>query len=391
MTNERPIHRDTRLVHAGRGAGYRASSVNPPVYRASTYVFDTVSEMAEAARNNLRGGFYGRSGTPTSDAFEDAVAELSGAYRAIAASSGVAGIMGVLTGLLSAGDHVLIPDSVYDIVRRSCDRLLSRMGIKYSYYDPAVGAGIEAELRPNTRLIYMESPGSGTFDLQDVPAIVAVARRRGIRTAIDNTWATPLLFRPLDLGVDAVVEAATKYMVGHSDAMLGVIATNEACYLPIRHAVLDMGACAGTEEVNLGLRGLRTLRVRLDRHQASALDVANWLRGRPGIARVLHPALPDFPGHDIWKRDFDGSSGLFSVELEPVPQATVDAFIDALSLFKIGFSWGGYESLVLQAHPERRKVAVWTGGPVVRFNIGLEDPADLKADLATALARLEGR
>lgn len=388
MNDRSDTGRSTRLVHAGRGMDYVAHSVSPPVYRASTFVFDSMADMAAASRTPFRGGFYGRNGTPTTVAFEDAMAELEGAYGAVATSSGVSAIMGVFLGLLKSGDHVLIPDSVYDIVRRSSERLLAKLNIEYEYYDPALDAGIEALIRDNTRLIYMESPGSGTFDIQDVPGIVAVAKRRGIRTAIDNTWATPLLFRPLDLGVDAVVEACTKYVVGHSDAMLGLVATNEECYLPVRHAIQDMGACAGTEEVNLGLRGLRTIEVRLARHQESALAVARWFAGQPCVARVLHPALEDFPGHAVWKRDFSGASGLFSVEFKPVAEERLHAMIDGLKLFKLGYSWGGFESLVLPAHPEKRLVATWSGGPVVRFHVGLEAVDDLIRDLSQALGHL---
>ncbi|WP_011582939.1 MULTISPECIES: cystathionine beta-lyase [Chelativorans] len=375
----------TTLVHAGRGPQYRGNTVSPPVHRASTFLFDTLAEMDQASKTPFRGVFYGRNGTPTSVAFEDAMAKISNAHGAIATASGVSAIMGVMLGLLNSGDHVLIPDSVYDIVRRSADGMLARMGIEYEYYDPVVGAGIESLLRPNTRLIYLESPGSGTFEVQDVPAIVAVAKARNIRTAIDNTWATPVFFRPLELGVDAVIEAGTKYIVGHSDAMLGVVAANELTYGPIRQAIRDFGAVVGTEEANLGLRGLRTMEVRLQRHFAAALEIATWLEGQPGVARVMHPALPSFPGHTLWKRDFSGASGLFSIELANRDPAAMTRFVDSLKLFKIGFSWGGFESLVLPAHPERRKVAVWTGGPVVRFHIGLEAIDDLKADLAAAL------
>lgn len=375
----------TTLVHAGRGSQYRANTVSPPVHRASTFLFDTLAEMEQASKTPFRGVFYGRNGTPTSVAFEDAMAKISNAHGAIATASGVSAIMGVMLGLLNSRDHVLIPDSVYDIVRRSADGMLARMGIEYDYYDPLMGAGIENLLRPNTRLIYLESPGSGTFEVQDVPAIVAVAKAHSIRTAIDNTWATPVFFRPLDLGVDAVIEAGTKYIVGHSDAMLGVVAANEATYRPIRQAIRDFGAVVGTEEANLGLRGLRTMDVRLQRHFAAALEIATWLEGQSGIARVMYPALPSFPGHALWKRDFSGASGLFSIELTNRDPAVMTRFVDSLKLFKIGFSWGGFESLVLPAHPEKRKVAVWTGGPVARFHIGLEAIDDLKADLAAAL------
>src|SRR6185437_14752171 len=388
MTDASKFDTKTRLVHAGRGSSYVGNSVNPPVYRASTFVFGSMAELEAALQKPFRGNLYGRNGTPTTVAFEDAIVELEGAYGAIACSSGVAAIMGVFFGLLKSGDHVLIPDSVYDIVRRCSDRLLKKMNIEYEYYDPACGASIEKLIKANTRLIYMEAPGSGTFDMQDIPAIVAVAKARGIHTAIDNTWATPLYLKPLDLGVDAVIEAGTKYIVGHSDAMLGVIATNEACFLPIRQAVQDMGACAGTEEVNLGLRGLRTIEVRLARHYESGLKVAEWFRAQPSVKQVLHPALRGASGHDIWKRDFKGACGLFSVEFKPVPAAKINAMIDSLTLFKLGYSWGGFESLVLPAHPEKRQVAIWKGGPVVRFHIGLEATDDLISDLSQALKRL---
>lgn len=387
--SERPTANvSTRLVHAGRGMGYIAHSVNPPVYRASTFVFSSMAEMVAASQKPFRGNFYGRNGTPTTVAFEDAMAELEGAHGAIATSSGVSAIMGVFLGLLKSGDHVLIPDSVYDIVRRSAERLLMKLNIDYEYYDPALDAGIESLIRNNTRLIYMESPGSGTFDIQDVPAIVAVAKKYGIYTAIDNTWATPLLFRPLDIGVDVVVESCTKYVTGHSDAMLGLVATNSECFLPIRQAIQDVGACAGTEEVNLGLRGLRTLEVRIARHQETALAVARWFALQPSVARVLHPALDDFPGHAVWKRDFGGATGLFSVEFKSLEEERLHAMIDGLKLFKLGYSWGGFESLVLPVHPEKRLVAKWLGGPVIRFHIGLEDPGDLIADLSQALKHL---
>ncbi|MDR5652564.1 cystathionine beta-lyase [Ruixingdingia sedimenti] len=378
----------TRLTQLGRDLDGSGVSVNPPVYRASTFVFSSLAELDEAWKTPFSGRLYGRNGTPTSAAFETAVADISGAHAAVACASGVAGIMAVFLAFLNSGDHVLIPDSVYDIARRCAERTLRRMGIEITYYDPAIGAGVEALVQPNTKLIYMESPGSGTFDMQDVPAIVAVAQKHGLRTALDNTWATPLFFRPLTLGVDAVIEAATKYIVGHSDAMLGVVACNEAAYLPVRMAVQDMGAVAGTEEINLGLRGLRTLETRLARHQASALKVAEWLQGQEGVRQVLYPALPGAPGHEIWKRDFSGASGLMSFELPPLADGALEAMVSGMAHFKLGYSWGGFESLILPAHPENRKVAVWKGGPVVRIHIGLEDVDDLIADLDAGLRRL---
>lgn len=380
----------SRLASAGRSHGASAVPVNPPVVRASTFLFEKLADFEEASRHPFDGPFYGRVGTPTTFAFEQAIAELEGGHRSIAASSGVAAISAVLLAFLDNGDHLLVVDTVYDPVRRFCNRMLARLGIETTFYDPAAGAGIGELIRPNTKLVYLESPGSGTFEVQDVRAIVAAAKAAGARTAIDNTWATPLFFRPLDHGIDVSIHAATKYIVGHSDAMLGVVTANAETYDAVRRATQDLGACAGLEECNLGLRGLRTLAVRLRQHEASALTLARWLEQQPQVARVLHPALPSSPGHEFWKRDFSGSSGLFSIELASREPEAARSFIDALSMFRIGFSWGGYESLVLPTHPGKsRSLPLWSGrGPIVRLQIGLEDTGDLRADLAQALARL---
>jgi cystathionine beta-lyase len=377
----------TYLAQAGRVLDTNGASVNPPVVRASTFVFDTLDAFHQAGQKPFDTPFYGRVGTPVTLSFEEAVARLENGYRAIATASGVAAITGVFLAFLNQGDHVLVPDTVYDPARRLCTRMLSRMGIETTFYDPTIGAEIETLIKPNTRFIYMESPGSGTFEIQDVPAIVAVAKKHDIRTAIDSTWGTPLYFKPMDMGVDASIHAATKYIVGHSDAMLGVVTTTEKCFPAIRAALQDTGACAGSEEANLGLRGLRTLDVRLARHQENAIKVARFLEGRPEVARVLFPALPSAQGHDLWKRDFTGACGLFSLELKPLAAGLdAGAFTDALHHFKIGFSWGGFESLVLPAHPEKRTVRVWDGqGPLIRLHIGLEDADDLIADLGGAL------
>ncbi|SFU22392.1 cystathionine beta-lyase [Mesorhizobium sp. YR577] len=381
---------DTLLVQAGRELKASGVSVNPPVVRASTFVFKSLGDFQTAGKTPYSTPFYGRVGTPVSLAFEKAVAELEEGHAAISASSGLAAITGVFLAFLSQGDHVLVPDSVYDPVRRLCTRTLARMDIETSYYDPMIGAGIVELIKPNTKLIYLESPGSGTFEVQDVPAIAKIAKERGIRTAIDNTWATPLFFKPAKLGVDAVIHAATKYIVGHSDAMLGVVTTSEDAFLPVRVALQDTGACAGSEEANLGLRGLRTMGVRLRQHHQSGIEVARWLATRPEVMKVFHPALPDCPGHAIWKRDFSGASGLFSVEFKPLAEGSMAAMIDGLQHFKIGFSWGGYESLVLPMHPETSRVITsWKErGSVVRFHIGLEDVSDLIADLEEGLGRL---
>lgn len=381
----------SRLANIGRPHGTGVSSVNPPLVRASTFVFDTLAAFEGASKTPFDVPFYGRVGTPTTFAFEEAMAELEGGHRAIAVSSGVAAIGATLLAFLDQGDHLLVVDTVYEPVRRFCSRMLSRMGIETTFYDPAAGAGIAALIRPETKLIYLESPGSGTLDVQDVAAIVDVARKAGIRTAIDNTWATPLFFRPLEHGIDVSIHAATKYIVGHSDAMLGVVTTNEQTYDAVRRSTQDFGACAGIEECNLGLRGLRTLEVRMKRHEASALSLANWLAEQPQVARVLHPALESCPGHAFWKRDFDGAAGLFSVELASRDPEAKRAFIDALTMFRIGFSWGGYESLVLPMHTESRSLEHWKElGPVVRLQVGLEAVDDLRCDLGQALARIPG-
>lgn len=382
----------TRLVTAGRPTGASGSPVNPPVYRASTFLFETLEDFETAAKTPFDGPFYGRVGTPTTFAFEQAMAELEGGYRGIACASGVAAISAALLAFLNAGDHVLVVDTVYEPVRRFCTRMLARLGIETTFYEPGLGANIAALVRPNTRLIYLEAPGSGTFDMQDIPAIVAVAKAHGIKTAIDNTWATPLYLKPLALGVDVSIHSATKYIVGHSDAVLGVLTANEGAYDAVRRATQDLGAPAGSEECNLGLRGLRTLEVRLQRHSASALRIAQWLETQPQVARVLYPALPSFPQHELWKRHFSGASGLFSFELKTADNAAVRRFIDGLTHFKIGFSWGGFESLILPVHPENRQVAKWEGkGALLRLQIGLEDPADLITDLDAGLAGLTRR
>jgi cysteine-S-conjugate beta-lyase len=385
----RPASVDSLLVKAGREHGRSAISVNPPVHRASTYLFETLADFETASKTPFDGPFYGRVGTPTTFAFEQAVCELEGGHRTIATASGVAAIGASLLAFLDRGDHVLVVDTVYEPVRRFCNRMLSRLGIETTFYDPAAGADIASLVRPNTRVIYLESPGSGTFEMQDLRAIVAVAREHGLRTIIDNTWATPVFLQPLALGIDVSVQSATKYIVGHSDAMLGTVTTTAETYDAVRRSTQDLGACAGSEECNLGLRGLRTLGVRLRRHEASALTLAAWLEDQPQVARVLHPGLPSFAGHGLWKRDFSGACGLFSVEFMPCDPSSLRAMVDGLRHFGIGFSWGGYESLVLPVHPETRQIARWDGkGPVLRLHVGLEAVEDLRDDLAEGLARL---
>jgi cystathionine beta-lyase len=341
---------------------------------------------------------YGRRGTPTTEALELVLQELEGPQCAGVSllPSGLAAISGAFLSLVHAGDHVLITDSAYGPTRTFCDQILTRLGVAVTYYDPLIGSGIDALIRPNTRLVYLESPGSLSFEMQDTPAIAKAAHENGALVVMDNTWATPLYFRPLDHGVDMVVQAGTKYIGGHSDLMLGTVSANAATVARLKNTVRHTGQCEGPDDAYLGLRGLRTLGVRLERHQKSALAVGRWLEQRPEVLRLLHPALPSHPGHAIWKRDFSGASGLFSMVLKPVPQEAYYAFLDALELFGIGASWGGYESLAIpfDCAPLRTATRWQPGGPTVRFHIGLEAVDDLIADLErgfTALAAASRR
>jgi cystathionine beta-lyase len=296
-----------------------------------------------------------------------------------------------LLGFLSAGDHVLIVDSVYGPTRRFADTMLKRLGIEVQYYDPLVGSGIAALMKPNTTVVFTESPGSVTFEIQDIPAIAEAAHAGGAIVMMDNTWATPVYFRPLDHGVDITIHAATKYPGGHSDVLLGTVSANAACWERLHQAYLTLGVCAGPDDVYQVLRGLRTMGVRLERHQKSALEIARWLEEQPGVARVLHPGLESHPGHAIWKRDFSGSSGIFSIVLAGGGQAEAHAFLDALEIFGLGYSWGGYESLAVPAMIADRAIAKGPyEGPILRLQIGLEDVADLKADISRGLAAARG-
>ncbi|MBI3453149.1 MAG: cystathionine beta-lyase, partial [Rhodospirillales bacterium] len=289
------------------------------------------------------------------------------------------------------GDHALVVDSIYGPTRRVCDTLLARFGVEVTYYDPAVGAGIAALIRPNTRLVFLETPGSLSFEMQDVPAIAAAARKAGAITVIDNTWATPLYFRPLAHGVDVSLVAATKYIGGHADLMMGILTATEAAFPKLRQAADDLGGCAGPDDCFLALRGLRTLGVRLARHFETGLILARWFQRRPEVARVLHPALPGDPGHDLWRRDFTGASGLFGIELKPVPRRALAAMLDGMKLFGMGYSWGGYESLLIPTDPRPLRTArPWAAtGQLLRVHAGLESPDDLIADLDAGFNRLK--
>ncbi|HLW28829.1 MAG TPA: cystathionine beta-lyase [Kiloniellales bacterium] len=393
MAEKKSASARTRLAHGGRKiqcGGGRA--VNPPVVRASTILFEDVDKLLEMHSRRVDSSFvsYGRNGTETTFSLEQAFAELEGGDGCVAVGSGLAAITVALLSQIKQGDHLLISDSVYFPTRKLCDGMLQRFGVETTYYDPGVGSGIADLIRPNTRVIFLESPGSITFEIQDVPAITAVARARGITTIIDNTWATPLFFQPLAHGVDISVHAGTKYVVGHSDAMLGLIVAKEEHHEALRLQAQELGYGIGPDDAWLGLRGLRTLGVRLDQHQRNALEVAQWLTERPEVARVLHPGLPDHPGHAIWKRDFQGASGLFGVELRPTPSNGVAALLNGLEYFGLGYSWGGYESLAIPTFPEKLRTAVpWQAeGPMLRLHVGLEDPADLIADLEAGFQRM---
>lgn len=384
---------DTRLVHTGRHPDRFAGVVNPPVFRASTVTFPSVAAMRERQAQKFDTTYYGRYGTPTTQALEEAVAEIEGGSWCVSTASGMGAVAGALLPFLAQGDHLLMVDSVYWPTRHFCDGALARFGITTTYYDPLIGAGIADLIRPETRIIYCESPGSTTFEVQDIPAITAAARRAGVLTVIDNSWASPLYFKPFEHGIDISVQAGTKYIVGHSDAMLGTVTVRDrALFEAIKEALVSFGYATGSEEAWLGLRGLRTLSVRLARHQANALTVAHWLADQPEVARVLYPALAEDPGHALWQRDFLGASGLFGVLLHPAADERVTALLDGLHLFAMGYSWGGYESLIIPTHHGITRTArPWTHtGPALRLHIGLEDPQDLIADLRAGLDRLAG-
>jgi cystathionine beta-lyase len=380
---------DTRLVHGGRRKEWRGRLVNPPVHRASTMLFDSLAEMRSAAPE-FGTAYYGLHGTPTHWALAEALTELEpGAAGTMLYPNGLAAVTAALLTVLSAGDQLLMTDSVYGPTRRFCDAFLKRYGVTTRYYDPLVGAGIEELIGESTRAIFLESPGSLTMEVQDVPAICAAAKAKGVATLLDNTWATPLFFPALAAGVDLSILAGTKYVGGHSDVMLGSVTADAGWYPKLERTSWDLGQSVGPDDAWLSSRGLRTMSVRLRRHEESALAIARWLGSRPQVAAVLHPALPDCPGHDLWKRDFKGSSGLFSFVLRGGGDEARTRFIEGLELFGLGYSWGGYESLVVPADPERvRTATAWRArGSLVRLQIGLEDVDDLIEDLAAGLSR----
>ncbi len=381
----------TRLAHAGRHPSAQHGMVNPPVYHASTVLFDSLAALEASSADPFAGIHYGRNGTPLQFNFENAVAELEGAYGAVATCSGLAAITIALFSVIESGSHLLVADNVYGPTRKVCESILRPLGVTTEYFDPTIDVkSLAQKFTSATRAVFLESPGSLTFEICDVPALADAAHAHDIPVMADNTWATPLYFRGLEHGVDISIHAATKYLVGHADAMLGVINCTEAHYMPVRRTMGLHGYCAGPDDIYLGLRGLRTLGQRLPIHQDNGLQLADWLAQQPAVSRVIHPARSDHPQHELWRRDFTGASGLFAVQLQPVSRAQIEALVDHLELFGLGFSWGGYESLILPVNPNASRSATrWhDNGPTLRIHAGLEDPEDLIADLEAGFKRL---
>lgn len=384
---------DTKVIHSGRHPERFEGAVNPPVFHASTILSQSLEEWDRKKADRARGvpgTYYGRIGTPTTHALEEAIRELEGGACTVLVPSGLAACAVGLLSAVQTGDHVLITDNIYGPTRTFAVRFLARFGVETTFFDPMVGAGVAALMRDNTRAVVVESPGSLSFEVQDVPAIAAAAHARGATVLMDNTWATPLYFKPLAHGVDLSIQAATKYVVGHSDAMLGTITANERAAARLRAAHYELGQTVGPDDANLASRGLRTMAVRLARHWETGVRLAEWIARQPEVERVLHPALPSDPGHALWKRDFAGASGLFGVVLKPMNRKAYAALIDSLELFGIGASWGGYESLIMPMSPgDTRSATQWPhAGPCFRIHAGLENPDDLLADLDAGFRRL---
>src|SRR5229473_587983 len=383
-----PLTAETALVTSGRDTKAQKGFVNPPVVHGSTVLYPTADDL-HAHRGEFQ---YGRHGTPTTRALQEALMALEGPQCAGVglAPSGLSAITTTLLAVLTAGDHLLVCDNAYRPTRNFCNGLLARYGVETTYFDPLIGAGIAGLFKPHTKAGLVEAPGSQTLEMPDIPAIAAVAHARGALVIDDNTWATALFHRSLDQGVDISMQAATKYIGGHSDIMFGTISANATAWPLVAEAIHLLGVCAGPDDVFLALRGLRTLAVRLAQHHQSGLDMARWLATRPEVIRVLHPALESDPGHAIWKRDFTGASGLFSIVLKPAPPKAVDALLDAVKLFGMGYSWGGFESLIIPFDCDSYRTAIkWApGGPTLRLHIGLENLDDLKADLERGFAAL---
>ncbi|REL26805.1 cystathionine beta-lyase [Thalassotalea euphylliae] len=386
---------DTKIVNAGRSDKWTNGVVNPAVQRASTVVFDSVKQMKHATANKANQVlFYGRRGTSTSFAFSDAMTELEGGVGCALYPSGTAAITNAILAFVKTGDHILMVDTAYEPTRSFCDNILAKMGVETTYYDPVIGADIESLIRENTSLVFLEAPGSLTMEVQDIPAISEVAHRHGCSVLLDNTWASPINLKPFELGVDVSIQAATKYVVGHSDVMLGTATANEAHWPQLRESSYTMGQCTSPDDLYLALRGIRTLGVRMKQHEQSALKIARWLSEREEVETIFHPAFPSCPGHEQFKRDFLGSNGLFSFVVKPEFAKDVTAFLDGMHHFKMGYSWGGFESLILavQNVGAMRTATDWQyQGPLVRLHVGLEDVDDLIEDLAKGFERLAGK
>jgi cystathionine beta-lyase len=386
------MKKDTKIVNAGRSKKWTNGVVNPPVTRASTVVFNTVAEMNNALKNRHNQTMvYGRRGTNTSFAFSDAMVDIEGGAGCALYPSGTAAITNAILAFVEQGDHILMVDSAYEPTRDYCDKILTKMGVTTTYYDPMIGTDIEALIRDNTRLIFLESPGSLTMEVQDVPAISNVAHKHDCIVMLDNTWGAGVNFKPFNYGVDVSVQAATKYIVGHSDVMLGTATAIDKYWPQLRDYSYLMGQCTSPDDLYLALRGIRTLSIRLKQHQQSAIKVAQWLESRPEVAKILHPAFESCPGHEFFKRDFEGSNGLFSFTLNCGNQRALTAFLDGLNHFKMGYSWGGFESLILGVSNVNNIRTVTTFDcqyPLIRLHIGLEDVDDLIQDLSYGFDRL---
>ncbi len=387
------MKKDTKVVRAGHDKVRNAGIVNTPVYHASTIVFDSVAAMNDADERGFKRGenvmYYGRRGTPTHWTLQEAITDLAGGAGTVLAPSGLGACVLAIMGCVKAGDHILMTDSVYGPTRSFCSGFLKGFGVETTYYDPLIGADISNLMKPNTTLVFCESPGTHTFEVQDLPAIATAAHAGGAKVAVDNTWASPWFCQPIALGADISIEAATKYIVGHSDANMGTVTCTAETLSGVQRAYGALGLAVGVDDVYLATRGLRTLSVRLRQHQDNALKVAAWLKAQPNVKRVLYPPLPDDPGHDLWKRDFSGGSGLFSVVFDQASTEAATALIDGMELFTIGYSWGGFESLIVPSAPSgARSATKWAEPePGIRLHVGLEDPDDLIADLDRGLAR----
>ncbi len=392
MNSKKRQNLRTKIITSGRNKAWNKGVVNTPVYRASTVLFDTLEEMYSAVKNDAENKLaYGRRGTPTHFALQESIAELEGGFATALYPSGLAAISCTLLCFLSAGDHVLMTDSVYDPTRHFCNTVLKDFGIETTYYDPMIGADIEHLIQPNTKILFTESPGSLTMEVQDVPTLCSVAHRHDIITVLDNTWASPINCRPFELGVDISIQAATKYIVGHSDVMMGTATTTEKYWPRLKQRSYALGQCISPDDAYLAHRGLKTLAVRMRQHEKNALEVANWLASLAQVDHVRHPALSGCPGHEFFKRDFSASNGLFSFVLKNVSRTQIKQFAEGMTLFKMGFSWGGYESLIMPVlnFKKLRTATQWPADTcVVRLHIGLEDPADLIEELKAAFERL---